>query len=223
MKRQPARLSAGRRHHVHVDVAVVLRGERDPFSVRRKLRKNLIAWRRGQPPRCAARPRREPQIARVSEDDAILGDVGIAQQMRLLHVRRRDTRTQRHAPGRSRPHHRPRQREQKNRRQNNLLHFDVLPGVPASIRRTRQQCSRAAKPAAKSHSIHRFPAPRLVGQASMPESSVSAPERQIARGDRQAMPVLLEPVEALFTREKIVGIHMGVSPSVAAIPINGQS
>ena len=42
-----------------------------------------------------------------------------------------------------------------------LLHFDVPPGVSESLRRTRQQCSRAATPAAKSHSIHRFPAPRL--------------------------------------------------------------
>ena len=81
--RQLFRHAAGRRNHVHLLVAVVLAGERDPRAVGRKLREQLEPVVRGQARRGTAVRRREPQIARIAEDDFVAVDVGEAQELRL--------------------------------------------------------------------------------------------------------------------------------------------
>ncbi len=82
------RLAAGSRHHVDIEIAVVLRREGDPFAIGRKFWKELESRRGGDAPRDAARRRREPQIAAVAEDDLIPRDVGKAEQAPFGHLLR---------------------------------------------------------------------------------------------------------------------------------------
>ena len=77
------RLAPLRRHHVDLLVALVLAGEGEPLPVRRELREELEARVGGQPGGVAALRRRRPDVARVAERDAIAGDVGEAEQLRL--------------------------------------------------------------------------------------------------------------------------------------------
>src|SRR5262249_35761218 len=82
MKRQPLGLAAFGRNDVNVRIAVILTGEGDPLPVGRKLRKKLVADVRGQAPRRAAFPRRNPQVAGIREHDAVFGNVGEPQKLR---------------------------------------------------------------------------------------------------------------------------------------------
>ena len=83
MPRQPARFAALDRHHVHVDVAVVLAGEGHHRAVGRELRIALHTLEAGQPASRSAVAIDDPEVGGIGEDDVLVTDVGLAQQPRL--------------------------------------------------------------------------------------------------------------------------------------------
>ena len=68
------------RDHVDVGVALVLRGIRDPASVRADAWGSLVARRARQPPRVAAGSVDDPEVLRVDEDHVIRGDGRLLEQ-----------------------------------------------------------------------------------------------------------------------------------------------
>ena len=70
-------------HHVNLLVAIVLAGEGDPLAVGRELREQLDAGMRGEARSGAAGGVDHPQIAAVSEDDAVVVDVRKTQKLGL--------------------------------------------------------------------------------------------------------------------------------------------
>ena len=86
VKRQLPGLTALGGHHVHIEIAVILSGEGNPFAVGREFRKQVRArrsavMRRASPPELA----RQPKIAAVHEDDLVLVDVGKPHQPAFRH------------------------------------------------------------------------------------------------------------------------------------------
>ena len=82
MRRQAPGLAAFRRNDINIRVAIVLAGEGDPFAVGRKLWVELVADMRGEPPRRAALARGDPQVARVSKNHSVLGNVPVPEKLR---------------------------------------------------------------------------------------------------------------------------------------------
>ena len=83
---QTLRAAAGDRHHVDVDVAVVVAAERDGCTVRRELRPRLQALGGRQPIRAAAVAIRHPYVAIVDEGDVPLADVRLREHQRVVSV-----------------------------------------------------------------------------------------------------------------------------------------
>ena len=75
--RNPARFSAAHRHDVEVHIAIVIPGEGELRSVRRKARELLDAAWRAQPQRRATSLWSDPDIAPVDEGDGVFETAGI--------------------------------------------------------------------------------------------------------------------------------------------------
>ena len=88
MPGQSARLAALHRDDVDVGVVVVVRRERDPFAVRREVRRVLGGGMRGELNRMSAVSIGDPDIAAIDEGEVILRDRGLAEQPRLSVLRR---------------------------------------------------------------------------------------------------------------------------------------
>ena len=88
-ERQPLRLTAIRRHHAHLGVAVVLRSEGDHLPVGREAREGVVAGRRGQSPRGSAVHAHGVEISRVAEDNLRAVGRREAEQARRFGVGRR--------------------------------------------------------------------------------------------------------------------------------------
>ena len=69
--------TSGRRHHINVNVAVVVAAEGEQGAVWRKTRKRFLAARRAQTGGDAARFGRHPNVARVHERDLRGRDIGV--------------------------------------------------------------------------------------------------------------------------------------------------
>ena len=77
MERQSFRLTTGGGHDVHVRIATVLTGEREPFPVGREMRIALDGRRRRHPARVATGARDDPDVAGVGERDLRRADIGL--------------------------------------------------------------------------------------------------------------------------------------------------
>src|SRR5215467_14966691 len=86
MPGEPPRLAALCRHHIHILVAVVLSGERDPFSIRGKTGTALVAAGR-QLARFAAGTRHAPQVAAIGKHDGRPADGRVGGQQRRIVLR----------------------------------------------------------------------------------------------------------------------------------------
>src|SRR5258708_39778968 len=82
MKGEALGLAAFGGDDVDVGIAVVFRGEGDPFAVRRKFRVKLVAGTSGEAAGGAAFAGCGPEIAGVGEDHFVVGNVGAAQETR---------------------------------------------------------------------------------------------------------------------------------------------
>ena len=76
VNRQLLRIAAFGGHGVDVKIAVVLTRKADPLAVRREFREKFQARMRGDAPRHPARPRHQPQVAAVTENNLVFGNVG---------------------------------------------------------------------------------------------------------------------------------------------------
>jgi hypothetical protein len=86
------RLAAVDSDNVHVRVAIVGRSERDPFSVRRKFRIELVTRAGCKAPCSTALTRTGPAIAGVGENESISRNVGAAGCHQIpLKIRMKDT------------------------------------------------------------------------------------------------------------------------------------
>src|SRR5580658_2658234 len=94
IERQLLGFAAIRRHHVDLLIAVVLPGERDPFAVRRELGEQLYARMRSEPRGRASRRVDQPQIAAVSEYDAVVMYIRKAKDLGLRGERRAEGQAQ---------------------------------------------------------------------------------------------------------------------------------
>ncbi|MNT41686.1 hypothetical protein D3C72_1780550 [compost metagenome] len=86
MEGQAARHAAGRRDHIHVDIAVDIRAIRDQAAVGREHGVGLVAQVGRQAPRAAAIKVGQPQIARIDEGDVTAGDGRLAQHAGVLRI-----------------------------------------------------------------------------------------------------------------------------------------
>ncbi len=96
MPGEPARLTAFDGHHIDVRVVVIVGGKRDPFAVRRKVRRVFGRRMGGDLHRVAAVAVAHPDVPAIDEGEMILRDCGLAQKAggRVFRCMQHDTSTE---------------------------------------------------------------------------------------------------------------------------------